>query len=827
MAGVLAVPLSDLTRDVRHGVRLLVRAPGFALAATTCLGIGIGLATAMFTQFRASVFKFTPGTAAPESLVTFQSPVSFPDFEEYRDHSGQFAAAAAFLAPVPFVISAQGQTERIWGHIVTPNYFRVLGVRAVAGRLFGPEEAEAGSTAAVISHRLWETRLGGRGDLIGNTVRVNGQPVTIMGVADRGFVGATPLFAAADLWVPTTAAARVAPELAGDVLRNPGVKTFEVIGRLRPGVSGTDAETALDAVARRLETVHGEADRYRGGRRITLLPGGRVFPIREQDLPAVVAFPAVLVGLVLLVACMNVATMLVARGAARRKEIAIRLSLGADRTRLVRQMLTESILVALLGGGAGLLFVVGYHKVMEVFLAILPAQMQYAWQVDWRALAAASAFAGACALLFGLAPALQAARAEIAPALKGDSTLRLRAHRWCSLRNGLVVLEVAGSLTLLLLTAFAMLGFQRTKAIELGFEPGNLFLLSLDPVRDGYTPQQAADFFAKLPERVRRIPGVRDAALAQSSPFGLNAGEAMMATKSEISSGPRLVQSLRTERVGAGFFETLGVPRLAGRTFREADQRENARVIVVNQTLAEETWPGRSAVGETLELDGEKHEVIGVVGDIGAGFSLGRRLRCAYQPDTPGGYAAPSAQGVTLLVRAERGADIPLLVRREVGAMLADLTVFNTTSMTEQVARMASIFRVASAIYGGIGLFGLVLAAVGLASVTAYAVARRTHEIGIRRALGAQSLDILRLVLKEGMALIAVGTALGLVVAVATARVLATMLSAMEEIMRTSTHDPLLLAGAPSLLAAVALLACYVPARRSLRINPVEALRAE
>ena len=819
--------LGDLLRDLRHGARLLRRAPGFALAAAACLGIGIGLATAMFTQFQASIFKSTPGVAVPDALVSFQAPVSYPDFEECRDHSGQFTAAAAFLAPVPFVLSVQGQSERIWGHIVTPDYFRVLGVTAVAGRLFGPGETAPGSTAAVISHRLWETRFGGRADLVGRTLRVNGQAVTIVGVAARDFVGATPLLAAADLWIPTSAPARVAPELAGDVLRDPHLKIFQVVGRLRPGVATTEAETALDALARRLERTRGDADRDRGGRRVTLLPGGRVFPVRDQDLPAIVAFPAVLTGLVLLVACMNVATMLVARGAARRREVAIRLALGAGRARLVRQLLTESALLALLGGGAGLLFVVGYHRVMETFLAILPAQMQYTWNVDWRVWAATGVFAGACALVFGLAPALQAARAEIAPALKVDATPRLRAARWFSLRHGLVVLQVAGSLALLLLTTFALLGFQRTKAIKLGFEPGNLFLLSLDPVRDGYTPQQAADFFARLPERLRRLPGVRAAALAQSSPFGLDAGEAMMATKSDLVSGPQLVQSLRTERVGAGFFETLGVPRLAGRTFREADERENVPVVVVNQTLAEETWPGRSGVGETLELDGVRHEVIGVVGDIGTGFSLGRRLRCAYLPDVPGGYAAPSAQGVTLVVRAERGADIPLLVRRDVGAMLANLTVFNTTSMTEQVERMASVFRIATAIYGGIGLFGLVLAAVGLAGVTAYTVARRTHEIGIRRALGAQSWDVLRLVMQEGVVLVVVGTGLGLAGAMVAVRVMSTVLSAMEEIMRTSTHDPLVLIGAPALLAGVALLACYLPARRSLRINPVEALRAE
>jgi predicted permease len=532
-------------------------------------------------------------------------------------------------------------------------------------------------------------------------------------------------------------------------------------------------------------------------------------------------------GLILIVACANVATMLVARAAVRQREIAIRLSLGASRSRLVRQLLTESALLGLLGGGAGLLFTVGYHALISRFLAVLPSQMLYEWRVDWRAFVVAFAVAGVSAVLFGLAPALQAARADVTPALKGGASVQLRGHRWFSLRNIFVLQQIAASLTLLLVTAFIVVGLYRSRSAELGFLPGNLFMISVDPVRDGHTPGEAAGFFAKLPGRVRRIGGVTRAALAQTVPFGLNAGAAVMTSKSEFSGGPKLLQNLETERVGAGFFETLGVPVLAGRTFRESDEGDASRVVVINQTLAQDTWPNHDALGRTLELDGTTYEIIGVVGDIGSGFSLEKRRPCVYRPNAPGGYANPSAQGVTLLVRAEPGADIPLLVRREVGGMLPDLTVFNVTSVTEQVERMASIFRMTMGIYGGIGAFGLVLSSVGLAGVTAYAVARRTHEIGIRRALGAQNRDVMELVLREGVLLIAIGTVLGMAVSFAAVRAMSAMLSAVAEITKTSIYDPLLLAGAPLLLASLALLACYLPARRSLRINPVEALRAE
>jgi ABC-type antimicrobial peptide transport system permease subunit len=265
---------------------------------------------------------------------------------------------------------------------------------------------------------------------------------------------------------------------------------------------------------------------------------------------------------------------------------------------------------------------------------------------------------------------------------------------------------------------------------------------------------------------------------------------------------------------------------LAGRAFRESDQRDDARVLVVNETMAK-TWSGRNPLGQTIELNGGTYEVVGVVGDMRSGYALEPPRRSVYLPATPGGYASPSPQGVTVLVRAERGIDAALLVRREMASLAPDLTVFNVTSMTEQLDRMAYVFRLATLIYGGIGAFGLVLASVGLAGVTAYAVARRYHEIGIRRALGAQSRDVLKLVMKEGVALIGVGTMLGMALAFAAMRVLATMLSAVGEITQTSIYDPLLLAGAPALLAGLALLACYLPARRSTRIDPVAALRAE
>ncbi len=823
MNALLDVWLGNWLRDLRYGAKMLLRTPGFTLVATLCLGLGIGLATAMVTQFQASVFKAVPGVSAPDDVVAVQAPVAFPLYDDFRAPEGPFSDAAAFVASVPLVLVDGERHERIWGQIVTLNYFSLLGVGPITGQVFARDAGPEAATQVVISHRLWTSRFGARPELVGQTIRLNGQSVTVRGVAAAEFFGTRPMSAAADAWITTAAPMWLAPELAGDLLTDRTRAAANVVGRLKPGLEVTAAEARLDVIARRSEVLTGRSDRESTERRVTLVPGGRVYPVRDQDLPAVIALPAILVALILIVACVNVATMLVARAATREKEIAIRLAIGASRGRLVRQLLTETLLLAGLGAAAALVFILGYERLIARFTAVLPSEVHYDWSFDGRAFATALAIAGVCALLAGLVPALQAARgASLIPALKGGIASGARPARRFSLRNLLVLQQITASLTLLLLTSFIVVGFQRTQQRDLGFDTQHLLLVSLDPVRDGYTPDETAAFFARLPERMRTQPGVIASALAPVPPPGLRTGEAMLAVRAEMTPGDRPERRLVRSLVAPGFLETLGLPVIAGRALRDDD---GAAVVVVNRALATETWPGRSAVGQRLAIDGVPREVVGVVGDLGSTYALQRTPPTVFLRAPDSALRQPSTSGILLAVRTTTGVEPETWARRVLFENDPNLTLVSISTLEQELTRAASLFRLTTLIYGGIGGFGLLLAVIGLAGVTGHAVARRTQEIGIRRALGAVDSDVLRLVLREALFLIGLGTVAGLLVAFAATRAMAATLTSMAEITETSLTDPLLLVGVPLVLASVALLACYLPARRALRIEPLEALR--
>ncbi len=814
-------------QDARYGARMLARTPGSTLAAVICLAIGIGTVVATFTQVRSTVFRPIPGVDQPGGLVRLHKPVAFSDVQELRERSDQFTSLAAYMAPVPVGLSQPGaEPERVWGHLATPDYFDVLRAKAALGRFFGAEERRQGAgQAAVLSYRLWRARFGGDPSIVGRTITVNGQPVTVLGVASPDFRGASPLTSAADIWIPTTAPAEVAPELRN--LQTSRAAAFDAIGRLKPGITYSQAEIALDSFLRRLERMHGDAANDSRERRVRLLPGGRMFALRDEDLPRAMGFPLLLVSLVLLMACGNVANMSLAKSASRRREIAIRLAVGARRGRILRQLLTESALLAALGGAGGLVLAFWAISAMESLKPLMPGYVSYQSRFDWQSLTFAMLVAAGCGLFFGVVPALRASGAGVSAGLKCDARAQLRAPRWFSLRNVLVFQQVVVSMVLLLLTGFIVLGWQRSTGVDVGYKTANLYVASIDPVRDGYTAARAQDFFEKLPSRLARIPGIENVSLAQTLPLGMASGEALMNAKIEFAEGARSLAAMRVDRVGAGFFETAGIALLRGREFIERDQADDSRALIVNETAAERVWPGEDAVGETMELEGETWQVIGVVRDVRLALPLAPPQAAVYRPVTPSGFAAPARHGVTVMLRATPGFDLPARLRREIAAIDPNVSVFQVRRISDEVDRMLYLARFGSIIYGGMGLFGMILASVGLAGVTAYAVARRTHEIGIRVALGARAGNVLWLVLREGAGIVAAGTVAGLGIALAATRALSYMVETVAETTRTSASDPLLLIGAPVLLAGLALMACYVPARRSTRIDPVAALRAE
>jgi predicted permease len=395
------------------------------------------------------------------------------------------------------------------------------------------------------------------------------------------------------------------------------------------------------------------------------------------------------------------------------------------------------------------------------------------------------------------------------------------------MRNVLVFQQVAVSMVLLLLTGFIVVGWQRSASVDVGFDTRNLYTVNLDPVRNGYTPEQARDFFSKLPTRLQSISGVQSVSLAQTLPLAMSSGETMMNAKVEFAGGARSFGAMRADRVGEGFFSTIGAAQLRGREFTQRDERDGSRVVIVNDTMANRVWPNEQAVGQFLDLEGSKWEVVGVVGDVRSAFPLAPRMPGVYRPVTPEGFRAPWMHGVTVVVRVASGFDAPVRLRRAIELMDPNVTVFHVKPVSEEIEQMLYLAAFATYVYGGMGVFGLMLASIGLAGVTAYSVARRTHEIGIRMALGATRRNVLALVLREGSVIILAGTILGLAIALAATRALASFVDTLGRTTSTSIADPVLLVGGPTLLALIALAACYVPARRSTRIDPAMALRAD
>ncbi len=839
---------AEIRRDIRFGLRRLAGSPGFTAVALVSLSLGICIATCAYSEMN-GLLRDLPGVTRPEQLVAFGTPVSYPDYKRYRELGDLFSATFAYVAPVPLGVSIGGRTERFWGHLVTPSYFSALGVRPSMGRFFGRDEEHTGvAPAVVLSWRFWQEHLGADPAIVGKMLRINGRQATVIGVGPEKFLGASPALFVSDIWLPLSVDAAMAPELAGNALERRDLTMFQVVGRLRPGITEGAAEAELDTVAQQLAEANGEKDRENKGRRVLLVGGGRVLPIRKQDVPFFREFLMVLGGLVLLIACINVANMMLARAADRRREIAVRLALGASRARLIRQLLTEAVLVALGAAVPAFPLSVWLMRLVSHVKMPLPIPVSYDLTLDWRALVFTVGVAALTGILFGLAPALQSTRTDLTPALKEGGQVQLRRFGRLSLRNALVVCQMASSLTLLMLTGYLSLGIQSTIGVQEGFNPRNLYLISLDPVRDGYTAERAADFFRKALDRVKMLPGVVAACLTDTVPVAIDGNSGVLFSTPGSGAGREVQEALR-HMVGRGYFETAGIPILAGRGFREQDEADSAAAVVVSEELVRRYWQGEQALGRRIEVRNEEasggfggwpgtldfrpgvigrerrvFEVVGVVKDVTDDVVASKKHPVIYFPLHRTDYAQPSLRGMTLMVRAAPGVDILSAVRREIAAMDSRLTPFNARSMTEQIAQFMSSLRTASWTYGVIGMFGLVLASVGLAGVTAYAVAQRGHEIGIRMALGAQKRNVLGLVMKEGAALVAVGTVSGLALSWVGIRALSRLFFTVASV---KSADPVLLLGAPLLLAGVALAACYVPARKSMRIDPAVMLRQE
>ncbi len=824
--------LTEFGQDIRYAARRLSATPGFTALAILSLGLCIGMSS-LFPLQMAGFLQPAPGVTEPDSLVAPETLAAYPYFEEYRKQPSLFTASAAFVGPVSFTVGSAepgSKRERITGQIVTPDYFSTLGVTPAAGRLFDPEIDVLGAAPSiVITEGYWRTHLNGAADAVGSMLRVNGRDAAIVGITGGGFRGAFPA-TAADIFVSVTSDPAFVPELRDDLLHSQMTR-FRAIFRLADGVSRAQLASALTTVTRNLDQQKPEAERPETKRTVTLLAAGVAMPLPEDVLRQQFLFGLLMASLILGVACANLAVLLLARGSERRKEIAIRLSVGASRFRVVRQQLTESVVLSLAGGVLGLFVVLG---ILRVSTALAPAA---AGQIDLNyggALDIAPfvfAFSTLAGLIFGLAPAISSVRGELLIPLKQGAQLLLRSYSRFGLRNQFMVFQISASLSLLLLTGYVVVGYQNVYKPDLGFEADDLYLMALDPARDGYATQEAEALFERLLDQIESMPEIEASALALDLPFSQMMVTPDGAVTATDASGKQSVHRVVHQRIGEGYFGALGVPMISGLGFTIQDQQDaqgsSEKPVVLNQTAAQRMFGNANPLGQTLRENGQVYRVLGVVKDLRSGLMMATAAPTMFLPLTAVDLDRTFSQGLTLLVRGRPGADTLEAVTAEILAFDPKLTVFNARAFQQDFDQFNRLIEWSTTVNGGLATFAILLSLVGLFSVTVHAVARRRREIGIRVALGARRDQVVRLVLREGAALVAVGGVLGFAGAYAMTRLLSSMTSRLAELLAVSVADPLFTVGMPVAWAALAMLACYLPARRAMKINPAATLKTE
>jgi len=829
--------LSEMRGDLRYAARTLIKSPGYAFVGILSMGLGIGLTTNTYSSGFAILARPLAGVPAPSRVATAEKSVSFAYIEQYRQQRSLFSGVAAVMPGVQFNIGLgdrSGHPERVFGQIVSPDYFSVLGLAPEYGRLLNAADDKPGANSIVITDRFWRSRLHADPDVIGQTIRINGQPATIIGITPRKFDGALSPNPS-EVFVPTTVPVAMAPELANDILHQRNNRAFQPLMRLAPGITMDQAESALDGITRRLDQLDPMAPPQSStAKRVSLLSAGTRVPIPRRFRPLIYGFYIVLMGVVVAIACLNLATMLIARGANRRRELAIRLGVGASRLRLVRQMITEAILLSLCGGVAGLGLAWGLCQLTAHARVPAGAPLPPDRSLDPQAILLAFILAILGGIAFSILPALSATKTDVATALKEGAALQFSGHRRFGLRNLAMGAQVAGSLMLLLITGFLVLGLLHGDSLQTHFDQRTMVFLSVDPVRDGDSPDKAQAFFEQLPDRLRASGSLTAFALSAQQPYLYPDDQddhQLTVEDSHVQSGAGFVT------IGAGYFATLAEPVLAGREFDDRDVRTSdssgaggspsasALPVILNQKAARGLFANASPIGKRLRDERRTYEVIGLVPD--AKDASGIVQATLYRPLTLHDYAQPPAGGITIIARAHSAPDALKTVRTIIASADPTITVFNVQTLPEYLELTRAGLRTAMRTFGGIGLFGLILSAIGLAGVTSYAVAQRGKEIGIRMALGARKAQVLSLVLREGFWLVATGLVVGFLGAVALARALSSITSEFADAFRIGTDDPRLLIGAPVLLAGLALLACYVPARRATAIDPLQALRQD
>jgi len=817
--------METLLKDARYGLRMLLRSPGFTVVALLSLALGIGANTAIFSMISAFLFAPLP-VEQPSQLVSISTtdvknpgpmPTSHLNFVDYRDRNEAFTDIFAYTGQGVSFSSPSGEAKNLGAQIVSGNYFDVLGVKAEHGRTFLPDEDQTPAThpVVVLSYAAWQRDFGGDPGIVGKTISLNRRDFNVVGIAQKDFTG-TDIGGRPDLWVPM---------MMHDVV-HPGFDWYNtrrglflaLTGRLKPGISNAQAQASMSALGSQLEQEYKKDNEGRNVRLVPLLTA-RKDPTGDGEVGLTFSALMSVAGIVLLIACANVTNLLLARATKRKREIAIRLALGASRSRLIKQLMTESLLLSLAGGTIGFFVAIWSKDVLRSLVPFGGGPNQQGPSIDPRVLIFALVVSVFSGLLFGLAPALQASKPDLVPTLKGDITMPVGSRGFrLNLRMALVVVQVGLSLFALITAGLFVRSLQKAEWVNPGFNAENVVLMAFNLGREGYTEPQGRNFHRQVVERIRAVPGVLNATIARDRPFGGGFQRSVFIEGQEPPPGGRGVL-VQTNNIAAGFFETLGIPLLRGRDFAETDNQQAPKVMIINEAMANRFWPDQDPIGKRLKLFGDQdfREVVGLVTDSKYNSLTEPRRAFMYIP-----LQQEYVPQINLHVRTSSDPKgLAAAFRNEVQQLDPSLPVLNIQTLSERVENSLGGERSQATLLGSGGILALILAAIGLYGVMSYSVAQRTREIGIRMALGAGRGNVMGLVLKQGVTLVSLGVVLGLGAAFGVTRLLASLLFGVSAI------DPITFAGTSALLIVVALLASYVPARRATKVDPIIALRYE
>jgi len=816
--------IAGLWQDLRYGARVLRKNPGFAVVAVLTLALGIGVNTAIFSLANALLLRPPQGVYKAEDVIQLGrtlngsdfSTFSYPDYVDCRNQNTSFVELAAYRQ-TGLYLTTGGTPEQLTGMLVSGNYFKALGTDAEAGRTLTPEDdngTPGANPVAVISHGLWEGRFGSDPNIVGRVIDLNNFPFTIVGVMQNGFTGIA-VGEATDVWLPLTMYSQADPILYEKRLEARHIAWLGVLGRLKTGVALPQAQADMTIIARRLEQTYPNTNRGLG---IALASGLGLQPQRRDEARIRMGILLAIGGLILLIVCANVANLMLARGAARRKEITIRLALGAGRVRLIRQLLTEALLISMFGGVLGIILAFASRKLLLASDLLTGVRLSVDdLRFDGRVLGFALLVSLATGLIFGVIPAFEASKLQLQSMLKDRSAAGLPRSRF---RGVLVVSQVALSVLVLICAGLFVRTLLNAEATQPGFDVDRILVTPVDVGRRQYSEEQGRLFYQQLVERVSAMPGVSMASLAVTMPLR-GSWRTGFHLEGQATTGSD--SACDYNMVAPRYFETTGIGLLRGRDFTEHDQPNSPSVVIVNEEFVQRMFPRENPIGKRLAIpwhkgDSTYSEIIGVAKNVKYERLTESPRMYFYVP------LLQQYQSFAMLLVRSRGDDPSVLARaveREARTLDSNSPAYNVTILADQLRDSLAPQRSAAMMLGIFGLLALALASIGLYGVLAYSVVQRQHEIGIRMALGAQAGDVLALVIKQGMLLTGIGLALGLSAAFLCTRLIANQLYGVSPI------DPITLGVASSMLGVVALLACYLPARRATKVDPLVALRSE